>query len=280
MLRILSRPKSRLAPPKITREILEKETTIRLNDALVVWFLLPLFLFLGDVTASLSFLAPRFSRIHLMGSAFSFFLGIFIASLVVGFYRTFKDELGFMVMGGGVVALSAMGLSAMGWPEVLVDKPLEQTVWSLYGLLFTAGLGSAYYLLSLLRELHFDRNPIGKAALLGATFCAGLGLALLWNSWGWSNASGMGLWATTFLLVSAMSFYFTSEYFWLILIPVVWRLFYRMDWRGVENLPKPPFIVASNHVSYADFVLIGSPLSQPVRMLMDHSYIPHFSRRS
>jgi len=42
-----------------------------------------------------------------------------------------------------------------------------------------------------------------------------------------------------------------------IIIPTV-KLFVRRDWRGVENIPKSgPAIIASNHLSYADPVLLA-----------------------
>ena len=46
--------------------------------------------------------------------------------------------------------------------------------------------------------------------------------------------------------------------FWAgIIIPIV-KLIVRRDWRGVENIPKSgPVIIASNHLSYADPVLLA-----------------------
>jgi hypothetical protein len=46
---------------------------------------------------------------------------------------------------------------------------------------------------------------------------------------------------------------------------------YRIDKQGLENIPdEGPVLLTSNHVSFADAVVIGGVVRRPVRFVMDH----------
>jgi 1-acyl-sn-glycerol-3-phosphate acyltransferase len=51
------------------------------------------------------------------------------------------------------------------------------------------------------------------------------------------------------------------------------RLFHGTRWRGLHNIPRSgPCIVASNHVSFYDPGLIGTPIRRRMRFMAYHSY--------
>jgi long-chain acyl-CoA synthetase len=64
------------------------------------------------------------------------------------------------------------------------------------------------------------------------------------------------------------------------IVKLVLKLFFRLEVRGVENIPLPPFIVASNHASYFDGFVIGAGVPQKVfRSLYFQGYKRYFIGR-
>ena len=101
---------------------------------------------------------------------------------------------------------------------------------------------------------------IVSAVLAGALLGAGLGLAQVFLLLGLANA-----------LVAAYIFLLVPEYLLRFIAWVATRLVYRLRLQGEERIPvQGPAILACNHVSYVDAVLLMAASPRPIRFLMDH----------
>lgn len=51
------------------------------------------------------------------------------------------------------------------------------------------------------------------------------------------------------------------------------RTFYRVEVKGLENIPhRGPILIAANHISYIDWIFIMAISPRPVRFVIDHAY--------
>lgn len=74
------------------------------------------------------------------------------------------------------------------------------------------------------------------------------------------------------LVVSYIVYWFYSEHaarFWM---GIISKAFYRVTIKGKENLPEGPFILASNHISFVDWVILMGALKDPIRFVIDYNY--------
>lgn len=70
----------------------------------------------------------------------------------------------------------------------------------------------------------------------------------------------------------------TVTVFFLSIIRWIFRFFFRLEVRGIDNLPEPPFIIAPNHSSNLDGFVIGSSVSLRVfRVLYFQGFQTYFS---
>jgi len=68
--------------------------------------------------------------------------------------------------------------------------------------------------------------------------------------------------------------------FFLRILRLFMRVFFRLEVKGLENLPSPPFIIAANHTSYLDGFVIGAGVPVSVfRSLCFLGYSPYFTGR-
>jgi 1-acyl-sn-glycerol-3-phosphate acyltransferase len=71
------------------------------------------------------------------------------------------------------------------------------------------------------------------------------------------------------LVVAIYVFTIVPEFFIRFLIWILIHTIYRLDIRGIEHIPDHgPVIIASNHVSFVDPLIIGGIIRRPVRFLM------------
>ncbi len=76
----------------------------------------------------------------------------------------------------------------------------------------------------------------------------------------------------THILVSYIVYWFYSEHaarFWM---KIIANTFYKVKVKGEENVPKGPFILASNHISFVDWVILMGTLKDPIRFVIDYNY--------
>ena len=75
------------------------------------------------------------------------------------------------------------------------------------------------------------------------------------------------------ICVAFLLYIFYSDYVWRIISWILIRLFYKIEVRGLENIPEDgPVIIASNHVSFVDGPLLMGACSRPVHFVVDWNY--------
>jgi len=73
------------------------------------------------------------------------------------------------------------------------------------------------------------------------------------------------------LVVAIYIFSLVPEFLMRFLVWVLIHTIYRVEVRGIENIPETgPVIVAANHVSFVDPLIIGGVVRRPVRFVMYH----------
>lgn len=79
---------------------------------------------------------------------------------------------------------------------------------------------------------------------------------------------------TTALLNAAVALFIYSlvpEFLMRLIVWVLINTFYRIDTKGLENIPEEgPAVVVCNHVSFVDALILGGSVHRPVRFVMYH----------
>ena len=74
------------------------------------------------------------------------------------------------------------------------------------------------------------------------------------------------------ICVSYLVYWFYSEHaarFWM---KILTKLFYKVDVQGEENVPEGAFILACNHISFVDWVILMGTLKRPIRFVIDYNF--------
>lgn len=83
----------------------------------------------------------------------------------------------------------------------------------------------------------------------------------------------IGIMAVANLLYGILIYSFYSEEMWRFVAQLLCKSMYELDVDGEENFPKEgPMIVASNHVSFVDWLFIMTVAPRPIRWVIDHIY--------
>lgn len=74
------------------------------------------------------------------------------------------------------------------------------------------------------------------------------------------------------ICMSYLIYWFYSEQgvrFWM---KILSRVFYKVEVKGQEHIPKGPFILACNHISFVDWVILMGTLKRPIRFVIDYNF--------
>lgn len=75
------------------------------------------------------------------------------------------------------------------------------------------------------------------------------------------------------LFMIPLMYFFYVKYMWRFIAFVASKVFYKLDYDGIENFPNEgPLIVAANHVSFVDWLFIMAVSPRPVHWIIDHVY--------
>ncbi|MBN8488793.1 MAG: MFS transporter, partial [Burkholderiales bacterium] len=144
----------------------------------------------------------------------------------------------------------------------------------LFALSFSAGLYSVpmYALIQLRSPASHRARIIAANNILNAVFMivSALGAGALLSA-GFSIPQVFGLLALANALVAAYVFLLVPEYLLRFVAWVLSHFIYRFRVQGDEHIPaQGPAILACNHVSFIDAVLLMAASPRPIRFLMDH----------
>jgi 1-acyl-sn-glycerol-3-phosphate acyltransferase len=213
-----------------------------------------------------------------------FSVGIGVGSLLCERLSGRKVELGLVPFGSIGLSLFAIdlyfashGLEAHGIRGVgaFLAAPPH---WRIIADLVLIGLFGGFYIVPLYALIQERSEPayrsriIAANNILNAVFMvasAAIALALLKL-----DVTIPQLFLITGLMNAAVAFYIYSlvpEFLMRFLAWILVHSFYRVDQKGLENIPaEGPCVIVCNHVSFVDPVVIAALVRRPIRFVMDH----------
>jgi 1-acyl-sn-glycerol-3-phosphate acyltransferase len=147
-------------------------------------------------------------------------------------------------------------------------------LFDLFALSLSAGLYSVpmYALIQLRAPASHRARIIAANNILNAVFMIASSVivgALL--AFGLTIPQVFGLTALANLVVALYIFLLVPEYLLRFIAFIASRIVYRFKVRGDEHIPtEGPAIIACNHVSFVDAVLLMAASPRPIRFVMDH----------
>ncbi len=117
-------------------------------------------------------------------------------------------------------------------------------------------------------------SALALSLSLNAVFVGG-GVVLLAGLARWESGVGAAFAVLAFLngLVAVYIYTLTPEFFLRLLAWLLAHGVYRLEARGLEGIPREgPMLLACNHVSFADWLVIAATVKRPVRFVMWHAY--------
>jgi 1-acyl-sn-glycerol-3-phosphate acyltransferase len=213
-----------------------------------------------------------------------FSVGIGIGSLLTETLSRRHVEIGLVPLGAIGMTLFAADLycASRGLPAVpaqtvaaFLDNPAHwRVLFDLFALSLSAGLYSVpmYALIQLRAPASHRARIIAANNILNAVFMIGSSVivgALL--AFGLTIPQVFGLTALANLVVALYIFLLVPEYLLRFIAFIASRIVYRFKVRGDEHIPtEGPAIIACNHVSFVDAVLLMAASPRPIRFVMDH----------
>jgi 1-acyl-sn-glycerol-3-phosphate acyltransferase len=189
----------------------------------------------------------------------------------------------------GLVPLGAMGLTFFGI-DMFFASPESLVVYSGLGNFFSVGsnwrividlvmigIFSGFYIVPLYALVQQRTEPSRRSRviagnnILNALFmvvAAVIAMVLL-GSAGFTIPQLFLFTAILNLVVAIYIFALVPEFLMRFLVWILIHTIYRVEVRGMENIPESgPLIVAANHVSFVDPLIIGGIIRRPVRFVM------------
>jgi len=213
-----------------------------------------------------------------------FSIGIGVGSLMCERLSGRKVELGLVPFGSIGLTLfavdlwfAAKGLRAteLAGLDVFLAKPAH---WRVAFDLVLIGVFGGFYIVPLYALIQERSEPshrsriIAANNILNAVFIvasAGIAIGLLKG-----GLSIVDLFLVTALMNAAVALFIyrlVPEFLMRFLAWLLVHSVYRVDQEGLERIPdEGPCVIACNHVSYVDAVVISACVRRPVRFVMDH----------
>ncbi len=206
-------------------------------------------------------------------------VGIGIGCWLAGKLSGRTVEMGIVPLGAIGMAASSIGLGMVSPAGGAVPTPiLENPRWSVFILTFLMGISCGLYIVSIHSFIQI-RTPVSirgrvlaassflgwvgvlLAALLVKFVCGNLGVPPRWMFLVWG--------ILTFLLAVA-AVMIMPDFLIRLIVVLITRLIYRIRVVGMENIPmEGPALIVSNHVSWADAVVLMATQQRRIRFVMD-----------
>jgi hypothetical protein len=193
----------------------------------------------------------------------------------------------------GLVPFGAIGLTLLG-VDIYFASPVQPTAYASLGEFFAHGANwriifdlamigvfAGFYIVPLYALVQQRSEPghrsrvIAGNNILNALFMvvsAAFAMLLLGNA-GFSIPQLFLATALLNLVVAIYIFSIVPEFLLRFLIWILIHTIYRVEAKGIENIPdRGAVIVASNHVSFVDPLIIGGMIRRPVRFVMYYRF--------
>jgi len=213
-----------------------------------------------------------------------FSIGIGVGSLLCERLSGHKVEIGLVPFGSigmtlfGVDLYFALSAHIQHEPMALAAFLRDAGHWRILGDLFLIGLFGGFYIVPLYALIQIRSEPSHRSRIiagnniLNALFmvaAAGIAIGLF--------AAGLTipqLLLATALMNAVVAFYIYKLVPEFLMRFIVWLLIhsvYRLKKKGLENIPEEgPAVVACNHVSFVDALVVMAACPRPIRFVMDH----------
>jgi acyl-[acyl-carrier-protein]-phospholipid O-acyltransferase/long-chain-fatty-acid--[acyl-carrier-protein] ligase len=202
-------------------------------------------------------------------------LGIGIGSWLAGRLSGRTVEVGIIPIGAGGMALTAIGLGLKG-----INSQPQHGIAAVFVLVFLFGLSAGLFVVPINAFIQLRAPNDSRGRILGASnflgwigvaaaaltvnfICVPLGIAASWQF--------LAIGALTLLLsISAVAV--LPDFLLRLIVVLITRLVYRIKVEGEENFPtEGPALLVSNHVSWADAVVLMATQQRRIRFVMDKS---------
>jgi len=226
-------------------------------------------------------------------------VGVFLVLMVLGLTcgAILSERLSYERLEVGLVPFGSLGMTAFAFDLFLASRsfptpspsaPLlgpSQFLGLLAGVrilvdLLLLATFAGFFVVPLLTAIqqHADRAWRSSALALS------LGLNALFLGGGVVFLAGLAWWdcrvSTAYAVLAALNglvavyiYTLTPEFFLRLLAWLLAHGAYRLEARGLEEIPREgPMLLACNHVSFADWLVIAATVKRPVRFVMWHAY--------
>lgn len=234
---------------------------------------------------------PNYARDVLGGDESVFILLLTIFSLGIGVGSLLCEKLSSGRVEIGLVPFGAIGLSVFGadlyfasptapslTPVAFAGFLLDPSHWRLLGDLILLGLFGGFYIVPMYAliqtrsEKSHQSRIIAANNILNALFMVvSAGVSMLLFNLGFSIPQ---LFLATALFNAVVAIYIYTlvpEFLMRFLIWLLVHGVYRLKKEGVSRIPETgPALIACNHVSYVDALVIAAASPRPIRFIMDH----------
>ena len=234
---------------------------------------------------------PNYTKDVLGGDESVFILLLTIFSLGIGVGSLLCEKLSSGRVEIGLVPFGAIGLTLFGAdlyfasPTVLSVAPvafvsflLDSSHWRLLADLILLGLFGGFYIVPMYAliqtrsEKSHQSRIIAANNILNALFMVvSAGVSMLLFNLGFSIPQ---LFLATALFNAVVAIYIYTlvpEFLMRFLIWLLVHGVYRLKKEGVSRIPETgPALIACNHVSYVDALVIAAASPRPIRFIMDH----------
>lgn len=222
---------------------------------------------------------PLLARVSLGGteSMVTWLMAVFSVGVAVG--SLLCERLSGKRVEIGLVPFGSIGLSVFA-----ADIYFAAASYTHHGLpvriltdLFLIGLFGGFYIVPLYALIQSRGAPEKQSRIIAANnimnaafMVASAGLA--------AGLSALGASVPTIILIGAVLNVFVALYIYCLVPEFLWRfvdwmlvtLFYRLRINNIERIPETgPALLLSNHVSFADALVLAAAIPRPVRFVMD-----------
>ena len=213
-----------------------------------------------------------------------FSIGIGIGSLLCERLSGRRVELGLVPFGSIGLTVFAidlwlasrnLGATGLAGLDVFFANPAH---WRVAADLVLIGLFGGFYIVPLYALIQERSMPSHRSRIIAANnilnalfMVVSAGLAIVLLKVGLSIPELFLVTAVMNAAVAVFIYGLVPEFLMRFLAWLLIHTFYRVDKRGLENIPDDgACIVVCNHVSYVDAVVIAASVRRPIRFVMDH----------
>lgn len=226
-------------------------------------------------------------------------VGVFLVLMVLGLTcgALLSERLSYERLEVGLVPFGSLGMTVFAFDLFLASRsfptpspsaPLlgpSQLLGLLVGVrilvdLLLLAMFAGFFVVPLLTAIQQQADRAWRSAALALS----VGLNALFFGGGVLFLASLAWWdcrvGTAFAVLAALNglvavyiYTLTPEFFLRLLAWLLAHGVYRLEARGLEEIPREgPMLLACNHVSFADWLVIAATVKRPVRFVMWHAY--------